>query len=106
MTVRNLFKKLPVRLEQARKHRLASSKIKSLMMSYALVKPVRFCLQMRGNKRMDWTVQGSSDAFQVGSLVYGKEVLQRYTQQNWSRDGLTINAILPRYGQGISPSAS
>ena len=105
MTVRNLFKKLPVRLEQARKHRLVISKIKSLLVSYALVKPVRFCLQMRGNKRVDWIVQGSSDAFQVASLAYGKEFMPRYTQQTWSGVGLTINAILPRYGQGISPSA-
>ena len=100
ITVRNLLKRLPVRLEQARKHRLAFSKIKGLIMSYALVKQVRFCLQVRGNKRIDWTVQGSSDAFQVGSLICGKEFMQRYTQQSRSKDGLTINAILPRSGEG------
>ena len=90
ITVRNLFRGTPVRLAQLKKHRLSSGKVKSLVMTYALVREVRFSLQVRGNKRLDWTVQASSDAMGVATSVYGKEFMQRYTNLSWSEMELQL----------------
>ena len=102
ITVRNLFQGTPVRLAQLQKHRLSLGKVKSLVMSYALVKNVRFSLQVKGNKRLDWTVQASSDAMGVTTSVYGKDFMQRYMNLSWSSDGITIEGILPNSKDGTS----
>ena len=95
VTVRNLFVNTPVRLAQLKKHRLSLGKVKSLVMTYALVREVRFSLQVRGNKRLDWTIQASFDAMGVVTSIYGKDFMQRYTNLSWSIDGIIIDGILP-----------
>jgi len=95
VTVRNLFSNTPVRLAQLRKHKLCLWKVKSLIVTYALVREVRFSLQARGNKRLYWTIQACSDTMDVATSIYGKDFMQRYTSPSWSSDGITIHGILP-----------
>ena len=71
-------------------------------MTYAFVKDVRFSLQVRGNKRLDWTIQASSDAMGVATSVYGKDFMQRYVNRSWSNDGITIEGILPNGQDGLT----
>jgi DNA mismatch repair ATPase MutL len=102
VTVRDLFRGFPVRLEQAKKHRVNLVKVKSLILSYAFVRQFRVCLQVRGNRRVDWTVQGSSDAMSVVATLYGKEFVQRYSRFTWENEDLSIVGILPKLDQGSS----
>lgn len=101
VVVRNLFRTMPVRLEQMKKQRVSVAKVKSLILTYALVREIRFQLQVRGNKRLDWTVQPASDALRVAISVYGKDLMERYTHTSLSSDGITIDAILPNPNQGL-----
>jgi hypothetical protein len=73
-------------------------------MTYALVREIRFTLQIRGNKRFDWTIQTASDAMGVATSVYGKEFMQRYKNLTWSEAGITIEGILPYSKDGSSTS--
>jgi DNA mismatch repair ATPase MutL len=102
VTVRNLFRNVPVRLQLARKQRVSLAKLKSLIMTYALVREVRFVLQLRGNRRVDWTVPATSDTLGVATSVCGKEVLQKYKCVSWSGQGITIEGIVPNVNEGAS----
>jgi DNA mismatch repair ATPase MutL len=92
---------MPVRLEQMKKQRVSVAKVKSLILTYAFVREIRFQLQVRGNKRLDWTMQAASDALRVAVSVYGKDLMERYTRTSLSSDGITIDAILPNPNQGL-----
>jgi DNA mismatch repair ATPase MutL len=101
VTVRKMFQTMPVRLEQMKKQRVSVAKLKRLLMSYALVREVRFQLQVRGNKKLDWTVQAASDAMGVAVSIFGKDLMMhRYTHTSYVCDGITIDAILPIPNQG------
>lgn len=100
ISVRHLFRELPVRLAQLTKQRLSLGKIKSLVLTYAFVRQTRFSLQVRGSKRLDWTIQAGSDAMGVATSVYGKDFMQRYTKSQWSDQGITIEGILPHLKDG------
>jgi hypothetical protein len=89
-----------VRLALARKQRVSLARLKSLILTYAFVRDVRFVLQLRGNKRVDWTVQATSDPLAVATSVYGKDILQKYKCLSWSGQGITIDGILPNVNQG------
>jgi len=71
-------------------------------MTYALVREIRFTLQIRGNKRLDWTIHAASDAMGVVTSFYGKEFMQRYTNLTWCETGITIEGILPNSKDGLS----
>src|SRR5271154_3099216 len=101
VVVRNMFQTMPVRLEQMKKQRVSIPKVKSLILTYAFVREIRFQLQIRGNKRLDWTVQAASDAFGVAVSAYGKDLMERYSHTSQSSDGISIEAILPNPNQGL-----
>ena len=92
---------MPVRLEQMKKQRVSVAKVKSLILTYAFVREIRFQLLIRGNKRLDWTVQAASDALGVAVSVHGKDLMERYTHTSLYSDGITLNAILPNPNQGL-----
>jgi len=100
--VRNLFDALPVRLAQMKKHRVPLGKVKSLMATYALVNEIRFCLQMRRNRRFDWSIPAVCDAMGVAISLFGKEFMKRYTQRTWGTDGITAEIIFPNVEESIS----
>jgi len=102
VSVRHLFSEFFVRLTYARKHRVTVAKVKSIILTYAFVRDVRFTLQFRGNKRIDWTVQPSRDAMSVAKEVLGREIMQRYQNVSWTDGGLTIDGILPRANEGLN----
>ena len=89
-----------MRLTYARKHRVTVAKIKSILLTYAFVRDVRFILRFRGNKQMDWTLQASSDAMIVAQEVFGKDLMQQYQSVSWSEGGISIEGILPRVIEG------
>ena len=101
ISVRNIFRELPVRLAQARKHRVSAATVKRVIISYALVKDIRFVLQFRGNKRLDWTVQPDSDAWGVATSIYGRDFMSKYLSTTWSGAGITIDGILPLTNDGF-----
>ena len=84
-----------------KRQRVSIAKVKSLILTYALVREIRFQLQIRGNKRLDWTVQAASDAFGAAVSVHGKDFMERYVHTSHSSDGITIDAILPNPNQGL-----
>ena len=100
MAVRNLFRELPVRLAQAKKHRVSVAKMKSILISYALVRDIRFVMHFRGKKRLSWTIQSASDALAVITSIYGKEFMRKYFTSSWSGEGITIDSILPHVNEG------
>ena len=101
VVVRNMFQTMPVRLEQMKKQRVSMAKVKSLILTYAFVREIRFQLQIRGSKRLDWTVQAASNALGVAVSVYGKDLMERYSHTSQSSDGIAIEAILPNPNQGL-----
>jgi len=102
VTVRNMFVGLPVRLAQMKKHRVSIGKVKSIIITYALVKEIRFYLQVRGNKRLDWSLEATSDALGVATSIYGRDLMQRYQNVSWSGEGITIEGIVPNSNEGLS----
>lgn len=102
--VRNLFDTLPVRLAQMKKHRVPLGKVKSLIVTYALVNEVRFCLQVRGNRRFDWSVPSACDAMSVSISLFGKDFMKRYTQRTWISEGITTQIIFPNVDEGTTTS--
>jgi len=102
--VRNLFKILPVRLAEAKKHRVSVSKVKSLIMTYALVRGgVRFLLHYRGNKRIDWNITGGNNPMDVAVSVFGKDIVRKYEQVTWNDGNIHIDGIIPHLNEGMSP---
>jgi DNA mismatch repair ATPase MutL len=102
VAVRSLFRDLPVRLTQARKQRVSVGKVKSIIFTYALVRDIRFTLQFRGNRKLEWTVQPASDALSVATCILGKEFMHNYITTTWYGDGISIDGILPPVTQGPS----
>ena len=100
--VRNLFKELPVRLAEAKKRRIPVSKVKSLIMSYAFVRGVRFVLQYRGNKRIDWSVTGGNP-LEVAVSVFGRDVMRMYKKVTWDDETISIEGIVPHLHEGTFP---
>ena len=93
---------MPVRLAQMKRHPVSLAKVKSVIMSYALVRQLRFCLQIRGKHRVDWTIHAESDALGVAMSVFGKDCMQRYTNMSWSDCGITIDGVLPDADEGTA----
>jgi len=104
VVVRNLFKGLPVRLAEAKKHRVSVSKVKSLIMTYALVRGgVRFLLHYRGNKRINWNITGGNNPMDVAVSVFGKDIVRKYEQVTWNDGNIHIDGIVPHLNEGMSP---
>ena len=101
VVVRNMFLTMPVRLEQMKKQRVSIPKVKSMILTYGFVREIRFQLLAKGNKRLDWTIQATSDATSVAVSAFGKVLVERYTHTSWSGGGLVIDAILPNPNQGL-----
>lgn len=93
--VRNMFRRFPVRLAQMKKHPLPLGKVKSVLLTYALVREIRVSLQMRGNRKVDWTVQRAPHALGVATAVYGKDLMQLYQSVSCTGEGVTIDGIVP-----------
>jgi len=85
-----------------KKHRVPLGKVKSLMATYALVNEIRFCLQVWGNRRFDWSIPAACDAMGVAISLFGKEFMKRYTQRRWATEGITAEIILPNVDESIS----
>jgi DNA mismatch repair ATPase MutL len=101
VVARNLFRALPVRLAQARKQRISVGKMKSLLMNYALVRRIRFAMQLRGKRKLDWTIPSDSNALAVATSVFGKESTAMHMAKSWSGSGVTIDGVLPAINEGF-----
>jgi len=99
VVVRDLFRELPVRLAEAKKRKIPVSKVKSLIMSYALVRKIRFVLQYRGNKRIDWSVTGGIP-MDVAVSVFGGDIVKGCKHVTWENEDIRIQGIMPRLGEG------
>jgi len=103
VSVRHLFQDLFVRLTHARKHPVTVAKVKSMILTYAFVRQVRFVMHFRQNKRVDWTIQASADPMITAQEVFGKETMQQYQSVSWTEGGITIKGILPHINAGSPP---
>lgn len=101
VVVRNLFKELPVRLAEAKKRKIPMSKVKSLIMNYAFVRGVRFVLQYRGNKRVDWSFTGGNPVDAAVS-VFGRDIVRGFKQVTWENEEIRIEGIVPRLNEGTA----
>jgi len=75
-------------------------KVKSLIVSYALVWNVRFVLHWRGYRRLEWTIHATETSFVVAIQLFGKDSMNKYDRVEWSDEGLTIEGILPKINEG------
>jgi DNA mismatch repair ATPase MutL len=99
VVIRNLFKELPVRLAEAKKRKIPVSRVKSLISSYAFVRNVRFVLNYRGNKRIDWSVLGGNP-MDVAVSVVGRDVMRGYRHVTWQDENICIEGIVPPLNEG------
>jgi DNA mismatch repair ATPase MutL len=99
--IQKLLDTLPARLAKMKKHPIPHAKIKSLMIAYALVNDVRFCFQIRGNRRADWCLPNACDAMGVAISAFGKE-MDPYTLRKWASEGMTVESILPNRDESTS----
>ena len=90
-----------MRLAQTKRHRVPLGKVKSLMVTYALVNEIRFCLQVRGSRRFDWSIPAAYDTMGVAISLFGKDFMQRYTQRTWTAEGINAEIILPNVDESI-----
>ena len=79
------------------------AKVKSMILTYAFVRQVRFVMHFRQNKRVDWTIQASADPMITAQEVFGKETMQQYQSVSWTEGGITIKGILPHINAGSPP---